>query len=695
MAIWIVRFYLLLSLLAGIDMFRAAEGTGVEIPSPIDVFLLIDQSGSMKRTDPKGVRLEASKYLIDFLAAHRTEVFDHELGVIHFGTTAPEEKMLPLTSLAKANLESIKQKMVPLDLGDTSFIAALRQAAQGLRRQREAPKRRQAIVIFTDGEPDDPRKLSKEAYFREIQHFIFQELAETTIYVVAVDAEGSYWLKDEHYWKQIVSGGAYKLEQMDEKELEKVFTGILLKLLKTAEIKWDNVPAQGLDVEVEPYLERVTFSILKENPEVKLTILRENGQKLTEKDRDVKYFPGRVSEIFSVADPSPGVWKYRIERGRGKVEVGKAVIPIEVGLLSPYSLHPQGKPMSVVATFLKRDGTPVKEHPAYRLWLGAKVITARGKEQFVEFKSDGKGTYTGAEPIETARGGTYRIFITMKGGNIIIFQQEVPIVVEPIPYLEVLSPQEGSRLPLRRGMELEVRMLRNGLRVNPADIFIDNPNSLIWAQLTGPQGKVIRSLSLEQAATKGLFNASLPRSDIRAEGRYAIRFQLSGHQKAGKPFKAIPEDVLFSKETDWIDFTLYRWYLMIAFAVFLFLGFDWARIGRENEWWLWRFGLPQLSGQIYLYRRDGESMPCYLSGRRVNIGRRERIVLDDPEMGARCGFIAAVWRKTEEGYKRAVPKIRYTSRARRSCILKYDEVRELEEGDSVTIADKYTLEYRV
>lgn len=659
-AVGLVISFLLLLFQPVISIPLKAEGAAAEILPPIDVFLLIDQSGSMKKTDPQGVRLEASKYLVDFLSADRTEVLDHRLGVINFGTTAPEEKMFPLMSLVEANLEPIKQKMVALDLGDTSFIAALQRAAQGFKKEKEALKRQQAIVIFTDGEPDDPRKLSKEAYFHEIQHFVSKELPETTIYVVAIDAKGSYWPKDKRYWDQIVSERTYKLERMDEQELEKIFSGILIKLLKTAEIKWDNVPVQGLDVEVEPYLERITFSILKENPEVKLTILRENGQKLTEKDPGVKYYPGRVREIFSVADPSPGIWKYRIEEGRGKVEVGKAVIPIEVRLLSPYSPYPQGKTMSVVATFLKRDGTPVKEHRAYGLWLGAKVLTPEGKEQFVEFKSDGKGMYSGSKAIETTKRGTYRIFITMKGGNLLVFQQEVPIAVEPIPYLEVLKPQEGSQFTLRRSVEIEVKMLTNGLPVNPADIFADPPNSLIWAKLKDPMKKE-SSLRLEQAETKGLFKASLPSSDVRTAGQYAIRFELSGRQKTGALFKAVPEDILFFKKRDWIDFLLFQWYLMIPIVCFLFLFFDWARIGRQNEWWLWRFGLPRLSGTLYIRAGlDSEEIVVPLLGRKRRISRTGQASIFDK---AYAGTAFARKKRDEEGTWKTLVYFRPKSKA--------------------------------
>ncbi len=119
--------YLCFLLLLFISMIRLStvEGAVAEVPSSIDLFLLIDQSGSMKKTDPEGLRLETSKYLVDFLAAHYTAVSNHRLGVIHFGTPAPEEMMIPLTPLVETNLERIKQKLVPLNLADTSFITAL------------------------------------------------------------------------------------------------------------------------------------------------------------------------------------------------------------------------------------------------------------------------------------------------------------------------------------------------------------------------------------------------------------------------------------------------------------------------------------------------------------------------------------------------------------------------------------------
>jgi len=55
-----------------------AHGQGLtELPKPLDVFLAIDQSGSMEFTDPHGVRISSAKYFVDFLASQRSDFFNH------------------------------------------------------------------------------------------------------------------------------------------------------------------------------------------------------------------------------------------------------------------------------------------------------------------------------------------------------------------------------------------------------------------------------------------------------------------------------------------------------------------------------------------------------------------------------------------------------------------------------------------
>lgn len=674
----IIRLYFCISLLFFAGLLQLAGAIGVEIPRPIDMFLLIDQSGSMKKTDPEGVRVEASRYLASFLAAHRTDVFDHRLGVINFGTTAPESEMLPLASLLGANLDLIKKRVIPLDLGDTSFISALQRASQEFKKEKERLDRQKAIVIFTDGEPYDPRKLSKEGYFQEIREFIYSELKDTAIYIVAIDATGSYWPKDKGYWNAIVGGRTFSITQMEERALDKIYGSIVMKLLKAPEIRWDNVPPEGLEVEIEPYLERVTFSIIKENPDVELVIIRENGQKLS-KDPSV-YSSGRLSEVYTVVDPSPGIWKYKIEKGKGKVEVGKAIIPVAVRFLSPISPHPKGKPMKIVASFLKRDGSPVKEHPAYRLWLGASLTTPEGQKHSVEFGPGESGIYTGKQTVEAKAQGDYLFTLVMKGGNLIISQVQIPISVLPIPYFAVTKPQSGSQFALNAPVPVEAQLLMEGEPADPTTLFSDNPQSLLWAQLVDPKGKAIESTPLSYAADgSGKFAGTL--EEVRKKGPYKLIFHLAGNLRIGKYYKATPEEVIFYKVPsagEWLLGSLY-WIIpgLLLIAGAFYGGY--------------RATHPPLTG--YLYVRFGSEENEYnlrTFGHKATIGRGCKIALDrDPEITGRCGFIKGMRKKSEEGVPQVVPEIHYLP----SLESKTYEVVKLHDGDTVMIGG-YIIEYR-
>ncbi|WP_176237266.1 hypothetical protein, partial [Candidatus Hakubella thermalkaliphila] len=70
----------------------------------------------------------------------------------------------------------------------------------------------------------------------------------------------------------------------------------------------------------------------------------------------------------------PGMGKETVTTGRGRGEVARAFIRVESKLLQPLSPYPQGKTMELLASFRKRDGSPIKELPAYPLWMGARVI---------------------------------------------------------------------------------------------------------------------------------------------------------------------------------------------------------------------------------------------------------------------------------------------------------------------------------
>jgi len=648
----------------------------IEIPPPIDIFLLIDQSGSMKHTDPKAVRIKAAGYFVKYLANNWSEVFNHRLGVVNFGDRPPanpKDEVVPLLPLTQKNINTILTHLKPMNLGNTKFIDALEKAHTQFLKAKENIPRQKSILIFTDGEPDDSRKLSIKAYFNEIQRFVNKSLDDCLIYVVAVDINNKYWPRDKKYWDNITKGHAYKIEKMSEQILDKMYTQILGELLHTSKIKWDKVPPEGLNVEIEPYLESVTFSILKENPKVEVAIIRNNGKKVIPTDPDVKYSTGkmRISEIYTIYDPSPGIWHYKIEKGRGKVEIGKAIIPVEIRLLSPKSPHPQGKHIQIVASFLKRDGTPVVEHPAYRLWLGGDITTPDLKVNRIEFKqTEKKGIYKGEGLIPTPEEGEYTLSLVMKGGDRIISQKKIPVLVKPVPYLFIMSPAKNTSYPLYKGMDVKVKLMRKGKQADPEKLFTDNPNSLVWVQVINPRGKVIKSLSLTYNKEKGgLFEAKA--ENLQKKGEYTLRFHLAGHLKDGTSYKALPEKVSFIKKMvfpyDPIKYLLYHWYILVIIGIALFIGY-----------FIYYNSLPKPTGWVYIKKGKEELFSSSLSGRRYKVNIE----------GKKIGYIAARWEKTEEGQRQSVPYIRYQPEPGSKT---YNE-ETLYDGSIIQVGE-YTIEY--
>ncbi|MGB9877930.1 MAG: vWA domain-containing protein, partial [bacterium] len=405
-----------------------------EEPFAIDCLLLIDQSGSMKDTDPHNIRISAAQHFVDLLSQDYSKKIPHHLGIVNFGDQPP--KSTPLQPLSPEGAQYLKGELKPMDLGNTSFISALKAAKEEFSRQRG--ERQRVVVILTDGEPDDARKLSIKEYFSEIEKFVNSEMKDVLLYVILVDVKDRFWKQDKPFWDKITGNRVRLLRSMDEVQVEKVYTDIGANLLRAQAPIWDFIPPEGKEIDVEPYLEKITFVILKENKKARVEIIQPGGKALSEKEKNVKHTPPTKGfniwrEIYTVMEPVPGKWKYKLS-GKGKVEIGRTPLPIEVKLLSPSGkllststspegrkektiLYPQGKPMRIVMSFLKRDGSAVREIPGYRLYLGALLKTPTGKSYHIDLKEERNGIYLGSREVDTKAEGLYILIPRVKGGD--------------------------------------------------------------------------------------------------------------------------------------------------------------------------------------------------------------------------------------------------------------------------------------
>ncbi|MBW2135839.1 MAG: VWA domain-containing protein, partial [Deltaproteobacteria bacterium] len=524
---------------------KATIALGKPTPTPgLDVYLLLDESGSMigrRGSDPEGVRYEAGKYLLQNLLVKRSPPEGpHRVAIVHFATRA---QGTPLIEVTPGNADRMVQALAsPTDIhrGYTNIVAALQKVKQ-LYDQTPPGRhpRRLVVVLFTDGQPDDARKLPLKKYFQEIAHQVRQELPGAEFYVVGLD---NPHFKDRFQqtvsdWQRIV--GQYHVVTITRMpDLYTTFNQTLQRILEIPQVTPDRVQ-QEKTFEVQPYLDCLEFHIFYD-PRIKLAIYRPDGSLLKAKDPGVSVTKEAKYAIFRVQDPTPGHWKYRIISGQGQVTVFRNPIPFRLTLLQPGAFWPMGQEIYLKAVFLKANGQEIKELPDYPLGFMARVISPGRKEQVVDFPRGSKvgQVYYSNQAVKTTEAGEYTIILTVKGGDRFQTSHTVKTFVQSAPYLDIQKPQPLTHYGRSQELVVEALLERDGHKTDPQKEFIEHPNYLILAKLLhSPDQESGPTIWLSQNdQRKSYFYGVLPQY-CWTPGSYRLAVQLAGTPRLPVAFK--------------------------------------------------------------------------------------------------------------------------------------------------------------
>lgn len=130
----------------------STPSSGADCSQHLDVLLLMDESASLKTTDPQNQRVQAAEVLVRSLAASAAASGGSVgLTIAGFGTSAAEvgRATLPTgTDQAVATVESFATRT---DDRNTDYVLALRYAADHFARVTDLPTECKRLVWFTDG----------------------------------------------------------------------------------------------------------------------------------------------------------------------------------------------------------------------------------------------------------------------------------------------------------------------------------------------------------------------------------------------------------------------------------------------------------------------------------------------------------------------------------------------------------------
>jgi uncharacterized protein YegL len=620
---------------------------------PLDVVLIVDQSGSMvQTTDPSGLRVKAAEFFIEYLRSWASIRQDHRLGVVNFGSTAPPDKSIPLQPVGSASdnikqaIEQIHQQVTSQHLGHTMFVSALREAKRLLDEANAfTPDRQPALIILTDGEPDDGVRPKKplEYFFREIENYISENLprGKVPIYVVAIDQHNQYWPSNRPYWERLCKR-AVRIESAEREALIPVYMQVIGDLLG---FEWQEVTAQ--QVQLPPYLERVSFTLLKLDPAVRLRILDPNGKEVSPQSPGVLHQTGeggREYEIYSITDPQPGSWTVEPvtpggQRFLGQVKIYQHSLFVTTIVHSPRALHPQGKPMSFKLEFRRRDEKPVEEISGYPLRIWAKVLTPSARErgrapQQVDLKRQGS-VYVGEQDIATTEPGVYAVDLWAQADGHRIYNKHLNVEVKPLPYLKVGDPE----VPWHSSGEISARLMQAGQPVSASSAFHPSASAkalvMIRIRRDGQVLLVDFMHPVEEAATG--FHYRLPPvssfgEDLRRMVSDFVRFRwgdifrltrrrvtdlvemkIVGQLPDGSNYESEIVEIPYERVEEW-------WSIAVLFTLpIVTLIAIVAFVLRQSGWWL---RAPKMALTVYAEPTDGgERTECSLYGRkRVKVG---------------------------------------------------------------------------
>lgn len=503
----------------------------------IDLYLLIDDSGSMfgpRGTDPKGLRFEASKYLVQNLLVKKADPqAPNRIAVLHFGDASQSDGMHDLIVGEVGRITKAIGLPGESHLGDTNFVAAFRQVQE---LNRHAPSRdagrRKIVVVFTDGEPDDRRKLSLQSYFSEIQAFATDSLKGFELFVIGIDSPSGKVKFSETTpdWKRI-AGGESVFVLADVQDLYSRFNEAVRRIFELPAIEPVTVSKQE-EFEVLPYLDKLEIHGFTDS-KVTVAVRRPDGTLAKAGDPGLTLRKEEGYFILALDEPVPGKWRYEITEGHGSVRILRNPIPFRLRLSHPPAAYPLGKPLLLRAIFTKENGDEVRELPDYPLSFTAKVVSAEegSFEEDARFLPDRKigKIYYADSPIKLPKAGRYDVHLRVKGGMRVESSSTERVFVQAFPYLSPVSPGFLSVLPLGKRLDVEIRLEREGKPTNPSTEFLDNPNDLILAQIVStPLGMRSPAVWLDHTGS-GVYKASIPVD--RIPGDYSLALRIKGQPR--------------------------------------------------------------------------------------------------------------------------------------------------------------------
>lgn len=283
--------------LPNFSLAQEAEQAPARENDKVDVVLLLDNSGSMRLTDPARLRDQGVKLLIQLLQP------SDRLAIVEF---AEDAKVLrPLSDYDPAQLENISQLISGMDSSGiyTDLLTAVKRS-QDLFDRQGRPEARHVVVLLSDGKMEpDPKNGTPDQFTSQLLGEVLPTFKSngTKVYTLSLSE-----LADRELLGQIAAATeAATWNAPTAESIHKSYSDLFLTVKKPQVV---SLTRKGFPIDAG--VQEATFYITK-TKDAQVTIVSPLGETIepTTVRRDVKWFVGESFDVVTLKEPEAGDWR--------------------------------------------------------------------------------------------------------------------------------------------------------------------------------------------------------------------------------------------------------------------------------------------------------------------------------------------------------------------------------------------------
>ena len=392
-----------------------------QICDHVQMVIMIDQSPSMLKNDPTGLRFDAPRNIVDilgnnYLNARRSggtnlKPYKIDISVLQFGLSVVPEYSIISKRIAPVDEEAWEEQFNELkdliapeelknlnkrsqiqnsNLNGTGFVDVFREAEKIVNDNIEqvdgCPIR--VVMLLTDGNPDrgvgeELRDEVRVAHMAEVENIVKRSFQGdgNYVYVTGINVlNDGYWEITDDDWERITSDNDDLVPRRAVKVALQPEIGDRMANIVHYLLDDGTISIEPGSLVVPPYLQSMRLTFYPPDPSDFMVLADPNGLEITKDRDDIEVeFSGENTavQVIEINHPDPGIYELATSVKRDDVLITFQPIFVQMELVEPEVPMQQFTSGTIKLRLIDSNGNPIPayQEDKYKLILNAEVAS--------------------------------------------------------------------------------------------------------------------------------------------------------------------------------------------------------------------------------------------------------------------------------------------------------------------------------